>query len=169
MFHTRNCLHRRAYQHKVCNIIETMWVADPSNSFALLHALYSLTVHSKMSSHVKICWTCFSRITEAFLKADPHLQFEGKEGKMFTLSTAIDDMVAYTKLTGVYEGVLLAYICSASGQKTRRGQDFIPSKTICIKENLISFSVKTCNFQTCVSRDSIVKVFIDIDNPRKFC
>lgn len=72
-----------------------------------------------MSSHVKICWTCFSRITEAFLKADPHLQFEGKEGKMFTLSTAIDDMVAYTKLTGVYEGVLLAYICSASGQKTR--------------------------------------------------
>lgn len=24
MFHTRNCLHRRAYQHKVCNIIETM-------------------------------------------------------------------------------------------------------------------------------------------------
>lgn len=24
MFHTRNCLHRRAYQHKVGNIIETM-------------------------------------------------------------------------------------------------------------------------------------------------
>ncbi|XP_035766021.1 deoxynucleoside triphosphate triphosphohydrolase SAMHD1-like [Neolamprologus brichardi] len=66
MFHTRNCLHRRAYQHKVCNIIENM-------------------------------------ITEAFLKADTHLQFEGKDGKMFTLSTAIDDMVAYTKLTGVYE------------------------------------------------------------------
>lgn len=41
---------------------------------------------------------------------------------MFTLSTAIDDMVAYTKLTGVYEEVSLAYICSASGQKTRRGQ-----------------------------------------------
>ncbi|XP_026010046.1 deoxynucleoside triphosphate triphosphohydrolase SAMHD1-like [Astatotilapia calliptera] len=70
MFHTRNCLHRRAYQHKVCNIIETM-------------------------------------ITEAFLKADPHLQFEGKDGKMFTLSTAIDDMVAYTKLTdNVFEQIL---------------------------------------------------------------
>ncbi|XP_063320496.1 deoxynucleoside triphosphate triphosphohydrolase SAMHD1-like [Pelmatolapia mariae] len=70
MFHTRNCLHRRAYQHKVCNIIETM-------------------------------------ITEAFLKADPHLQFEGTEGKMFTLSTAIDDMVAYTKLTdNVFEQIL---------------------------------------------------------------
>ncbi|XP_062248546.1 deoxynucleoside triphosphate triphosphohydrolase SAMHD1-like isoform X2 [Platichthys flesus] len=61
MFHTRNCLHRRAYQHSVCNIIEIM-------------------------------------ITEAFLEADPHIQIEGSEG-MFTLSTAIDDMEAYTKLT----------------------------------------------------------------------
>uniref|UniRef100_A0A3Q4H9Z8 Deoxynucleoside triphosphate triphosphohydrolase SAMHD1 n=1 Tax=Neolamprologus brichardi TaxID=32507 RepID=A0A3Q4H9Z8_NEOBR len=69
MFHTRNCLHRRAYQHKVCNIIENM-------------------------------------ITEAFLKADTHLQFEGKDGKMFTLSTAIDDMVAYTKLTGFLINIL---------------------------------------------------------------
>ncbi|XP_029291592.1 deoxynucleoside triphosphate triphosphohydrolase SAMHD1-like [Cottoperca gobio] len=70
MFHTRNCLHRRAYQHKVGNIIETM-------------------------------------ITEAFLKADKHIQIEGSEGKMFTLSTAIDDMEAYTKLTDqVFEQIL---------------------------------------------------------------
>ncbi|KAM4562221.1 deoxynucleoside triphosphate triphosphohydrolase SAMHD1 [Odontesthes bonariensis] len=70
MFHTRNCLHRRAYQHKVGSIIETM-------------------------------------ITEAFLKADPHIQIEGSGGKMFTLSTAIDDMVAYTKLTDhVFEQIL---------------------------------------------------------------
>ncbi|XP_071398577.1 deoxynucleoside triphosphate triphosphohydrolase SAMHD1 isoform X2 [Centroberyx affinis] len=70
MFHTRNCLHRRAYQHKVCNIIETM-------------------------------------ITEAFLKADPHMQIEGSGGKMFTLSMAIDDMEAYTKLTdNVFEQIL---------------------------------------------------------------
>ncbi|XP_070766298.1 deoxynucleoside triphosphate triphosphohydrolase SAMHD1-like [Enoplosus armatus] len=62
MFHTRNCLHRRAYQHKVSNIIETM-------------------------------------ITEAFLKADKHILIEGSGGKTFTLSTAIDDMEAYTKLT----------------------------------------------------------------------
>ncbi|MBN3304911.1 SAMH1 triphosphohydrolase, partial [Amia calva] len=62
MFHTRNCLHRRAYQHKVGNIIETM-------------------------------------ITEAFVKADPHIQIEGSAGQMFTISTAIDDMEAYTKLT----------------------------------------------------------------------
>ncbi|XP_037628428.1 deoxynucleoside triphosphate triphosphohydrolase SAMHD1-like isoform X1 [Sebastes umbrosus] len=70
MFHTRNCLHRRAYQHKVGSIIETM-------------------------------------ITEAFLKADKHIQIEGSGGKMFTLSTAIHDMEAYTKLTDhVFEQIL---------------------------------------------------------------
>ncbi|XP_038142251.1 deoxynucleoside triphosphate triphosphohydrolase SAMHD1-like [Cyprinodon tularosa] len=70
MFHTRNCLHRRAYQHKVGNVIETM-------------------------------------ITEAFLKADPHIKIAGSQGKIFTLSTAIDDMVAYTKLTdNVFEQIL---------------------------------------------------------------
>lgn len=44
---------------------------------------------------------CLSRITEAFLKADKHIQIEGKGGKMFTLSTAMEDMEAYTKLTGL--------------------------------------------------------------------
>ncbi|XP_040290956.1 deoxynucleoside triphosphate triphosphohydrolase SAMHD1-like [Bufo bufo] len=62
MFHTRNCLHRRAYQHKVGNIIETM-------------------------------------ITDAFLKADPHIKIEGSDGKYYTISGSVDDMVAYTKLT----------------------------------------------------------------------
>uniref|UniRef100_A0A8C1PB62 Deoxynucleoside triphosphate triphosphohydrolase SAMHD1 n=1 Tax=Cyprinus carpio TaxID=7962 RepID=A0A8C1PB62_CYPCA len=65
MFHTRNCLHRRAYQHKVGNIIETM-------------------------------------ITEAFIKADPHIQIQGSSGRIFTISSAIDDMEAYTKLTGLH-------------------------------------------------------------------
>uniref|UniRef100_A0A1A7WX25 Deoxynucleoside triphosphate triphosphohydrolase SAMHD1 n=1 Tax=Iconisemion striatum TaxID=60296 RepID=A0A1A7WX25_9TELE len=70
MFHTRNCLHRRAYQHKVGNIIEVM-------------------------------------VTEAFLKADPHIQIEGSGGKMFTISTAVDDMVAYTKLTdNIFEQIV---------------------------------------------------------------
>ncbi|ETE61363.1 SAM domain and HD domain-containing protein 1, partial [Ophiophagus hannah] len=63
MFHTRNCLHRRAYQHKVGNIIETM-------------------------------------ITNAFLKADPHIKIKGSGGKVFQISTALEDMEAYTKLTG---------------------------------------------------------------------
>uniref|UniRef100_A0A8C5L0U9 Deoxynucleoside triphosphate triphosphohydrolase SAMHD1 n=1 Tax=Jaculus jaculus TaxID=51337 RepID=A0A8C5L0U9_JACJA len=62
MFHTRNCLHRRAYQHKVGNIIDTM-------------------------------------ITDAFLKADPYIEIIGSEGRKFHISTAIDDMEAFTKLT----------------------------------------------------------------------
>uniref|UniRef100_A0A8C4Z094 HD/PDEase domain-containing protein n=1 Tax=Gadus morhua TaxID=8049 RepID=A0A8C4Z094_GADMO len=71
-FQTRNCLHRRAYKHKVSNIVETM-------------------------------------ITEAFVLADQHLQFKGSDGKMFTMSTAIEDMVAYTKLTdNVFEQILVS-------------------------------------------------------------
>uniref|UniRef100_A0A8C3WJC0 Deoxynucleoside triphosphate triphosphohydrolase SAMHD1 n=1 Tax=Catagonus wagneri TaxID=51154 RepID=A0A8C3WJC0_9CETA len=62
MFHTRNCLHRRAYQHKVGNIIDTM-------------------------------------ITDAFLKADPYIEISGSKGKKYRISTAIDDMEAFTKLT----------------------------------------------------------------------
>ncbi|XP_037668332.1 deoxynucleoside triphosphate triphosphohydrolase SAMHD1 isoform X1 [Choloepus didactylus] len=62
MFHTRNCLHRRAYQHKVGNIIDTM-------------------------------------ITDAFLEADSFIEITGAEGKKFHISTAIDDMEAFTKLT----------------------------------------------------------------------
>ncbi|KYO23800.1 deoxynucleoside triphosphate triphosphohydrolase SAMHD1 isoform X1 [Alligator mississippiensis] len=62
MFHTRNCLHRRAYQHKVGNIIETM-------------------------------------ITDAFLKADPHIKIEGSDRKYYKISTAMEDMEAYSKLT----------------------------------------------------------------------
>lgn len=62
MFHTRNCLHRRAYQHKIGNLIDIM-------------------------------------ITEAFLKADPHVEITGTEGKKFRISTAIHDMEAFSKLT----------------------------------------------------------------------
>ncbi|XP_065817342.1 interaptin isoform X2 [Labrus bergylta] len=46
-------------------------------------------------------------IAEAFLKADGHIQIEGSGGRMFTLSTAIEDMEAYTKLTdNVFEEIL---------------------------------------------------------------
>lgn len=62
MFHTRNCLYRRAYQHRVGNIIDAM-------------------------------------ITDAFLKADPYIEIPGTGGKKYRISTAIDDMEAYTKLT----------------------------------------------------------------------
>lgn len=94
MFHTRNCLHRRAYQHKVGNIIETMWV---DNCSKLSFLSWKWTMFWKETLH----WLSLSRIAEAFLKADEHIQIEGIGRKMFTLSTASDDMVAYTKLTGL--------------------------------------------------------------------
>ncbi len=34
------------------------------------------------------------------MKADPHIQIQGSSGRIFTISSAIDDMEAYTKLTG---------------------------------------------------------------------
>ncbi|XP_073679235.1 deoxynucleoside triphosphate triphosphohydrolase SAMHD1 isoform X1 [Garra rufa] len=81
MFHTRNCLHRRAYQHKVGNIIETM-------------------------------------ITEAFVKADPHIRIQGSSGKIFSISSAIEDMEAYTKLTDhIFEQIL--YSCEPELSEAR--------------------------------------------------
>ncbi|XP_059886808.1 deoxynucleoside triphosphate triphosphohydrolase SAMHD1 isoform X2 [Delphinus delphis] len=73
MFHTRNSLHRRAYQHKVGNIIDTM-------------------------------------ITDAFLEADPYIEITGSEGKKYHISTAIDDMEAFTKLT---DNIFLEILYSA--------------------------------------------------------
>ncbi|XP_067856867.1 deoxynucleoside triphosphate triphosphohydrolase SAMHD1 [Heptranchias perlo] len=70
MFHTRNTLHRRAYQHRVVNIIESM-------------------------------------ISEALVMADKHIEISGADGKLCTISTAIDDMVAYTKLTdNIFQQIL---------------------------------------------------------------
>lgn len=40
------------------------------------------------------------RITDAFLKADPYIEIIGAEGKPYQISTAINDMEAFTKLTG---------------------------------------------------------------------
>ncbi|XP_072014052.1 deoxynucleoside triphosphate triphosphohydrolase SAMHD1-like [Amphiura filiformis] len=62
MFHTRNSLHRRAYQHKVTKIIDSM-------------------------------------IVEALVKANDHFKISGTKGKLVKMSEAVDDMVAYTKLT----------------------------------------------------------------------
>ncbi|KAM4562535.1 deoxynucleoside triphosphate triphosphohydrolase SAMHD1-like [Odontesthes bonariensis] len=87
MFQTRNRLHRRAYQHKVHMNIEIM-------------------------------------IKDAFLKANPYIKISGSkreengresEKKMFTLSTAKNDMEAYTKLTDqVFEKILHEEINGAS-------------------------------------------------------
>uniref|UniRef100_A0A4W6BJI5 HD domain-containing protein n=1 Tax=Lates calcarifer TaxID=8187 RepID=A0A4W6BJI5_LATCA len=57
----------------------------------------------QICSRDKVCFMftrLYDMIADAFLKADPYIQIEGRGGRMFTLSEAIDDMEAYTKLTG---------------------------------------------------------------------
>ncbi|XP_042265068.1 deoxynucleoside triphosphate triphosphohydrolase SAMHD1-like [Thunnus maccoyii] len=50
---------------------------------------------------------CLSRITEAFVKANGHIWITNTDGEEFTLSTAIDNMEAYTKLTdSVFDEIL---------------------------------------------------------------
>ncbi|NWZ87703.1 SAMH1 triphosphohydrolase, partial [Poecile atricapillus] len=81
MFHTRNCLHRRAYQHKTGNIIEIMQLG--------VSKLY----------YPKVIILSQTRITEAFQKADKFFEIRGSGGKVYRISTAMEDMEAYTKLT----------------------------------------------------------------------
>ncbi|GLD46196.1 deoxynucleoside triphosphate triphosphohydrolase SAMHD1-like protein, partial [Lates japonicus] len=68
-----------------------------------VHNLYDM-FHARSCLHRKAYQHPVNKIiehmiTDAFLKADPYIQIEGQGGRMFTLSTAIDDMEAYTKLT----------------------------------------------------------------------
>ncbi|NWZ40987.1 SAMH1 triphosphohydrolase, partial [Brachypodius atriceps] len=79
MFHTRNCLHRRAYQHKTGNIIEIMQVFQ--------------------NYYPEVIILSQTRITEAFQKADKFFEIGGSGGKPYRISTAMEDMEAYTKLT----------------------------------------------------------------------
>ncbi|XP_074409573.1 deoxynucleoside triphosphate triphosphohydrolase SAMHD1 isoform X3 [Zonotrichia albicollis] len=92
MFHTRNCLHRRAYQHKTGNIIEIMQVYFPFLPFQFIFQFW------KQSISVGIFRKSI-RITEAFQKADKYFEIRGSEGKVYRISTAMEDMEAYTKLT----------------------------------------------------------------------
>ena len=70
MFHTRSSLHRRAYQHKTCNIIEHMYVhtSSPSslimylrnrNSCPLLENFYIFLGSQRLSK--RLINTCYFR------------------------------------------------------------------------------------------------------------
>uniref|UniRef100_A0A3Q3GN73 HD domain-containing protein n=1 Tax=Labrus bergylta TaxID=56723 RepID=A0A3Q3GN73_9LABR len=63
-------------------------------------------LHKRACQH-RVSQIIQEMIAEAFLKADGHIQIEGSGGRMFTLSTANEDMEAYTKLTdNVFEEIL---------------------------------------------------------------
>ncbi|KAK1898775.1 Deoxynucleoside triphosphate triphosphohydrolase SAMHD1 [Dissostichus eleginoides] len=77
---------------------------EVNNLYDLFHTRYSLHRRAYQHNVVKIIE---HMITEAFLMADEHIQIKGSGGEMFTLSTAITDMEAYTKLTDcVFDQIL---------------------------------------------------------------
>ncbi|XP_074500274.1 deoxynucleoside triphosphate triphosphohydrolase SAMHD1-like isoform X2 [Sebastes fasciatus] len=77
---------------------------EEGNLYDMFHTRYCL--HRRVCQH-RVNIIIQHMIAEAFLKADKHIEIEGSGGEMFTLSTAIDDMVAYTKLTDhVFEQIL---------------------------------------------------------------
>ncbi|KAK3581153.1 hypothetical protein CHS0354_024685 [Potamilus streckersoni] len=109
MFHTRNTLHRRAYQHKTTNIIDIM-------------------------------------ITEAMIKANDYITFEGKNGKQLKMSEAIDDVVAYSKIT---DNILFQILNSSSDAKP-----VLESKEII--QNIFRRKLYKCVAQTQVIAEQLI-------------
>ncbi|XP_065817366.1 deoxynucleoside triphosphate triphosphohydrolase SAMHD1-like [Labrus bergylta] len=73
----------------------------------MYHLFYTRhRLHKRACQH-RVSHIIQEMIAEAFLKADDHTEIEGSGGSMFTLSTANEDMEAYTKLTdNVFEEIL---------------------------------------------------------------
>ncbi|XP_061082936.1 deoxynucleoside triphosphate triphosphohydrolase SAMHD1-like [Conger conger] len=69
---------------------------EMENMYDMFYTRYSL--HRRACRH-KVGNIIATMITEAFVKANKHIQIIGSDGKTFSLSTAINDMEAYTKLT----------------------------------------------------------------------
>uniref|UniRef100_A0A087YE01 HD domain-containing protein n=1 Tax=Poecilia formosa TaxID=48698 RepID=A0A087YE01_POEFO len=100
--------HRLIKFARVCEVDKEMQICyRDKEGFNLYNMFYTrFCLHKRACQH-KVANSIEWMITDAFLKADKHIKIEGKDGKMFTLSTAIDDMVAYTKLTdNVFEQIL---------------------------------------------------------------
>ncbi|KAI5619930.1 deoxynucleoside triphosphate triphosphohydrolase SAMHD1 isoform X1 [Silurus asotus] len=76
-----------------------------------VHDLYEMfhtrhTLHRRAYQH-RVTKIIEEMISEALVKADPHIEIEGSKKKKFKMSEAIDDMEAYTKLTDhVFEQIL---------------------------------------------------------------
>ncbi|KAM6981977.1 deoxynucleoside triphosphate triphosphohydrolase SAMHD1-like [Tautogolabrus adspersus] len=77
---------------------------EMDNMYDLFYTRHRL--HKRACQH-RVSQIIQERIAEAFVKADTHIKIEGSGGRTFTLSTAIEDMEAYTKLTDkVFEEIL---------------------------------------------------------------
>uniref|UniRef100_A0A671W426 HD domain-containing protein n=1 Tax=Sparus aurata TaxID=8175 RepID=A0A671W426_SPAAU len=70
---------------------------EADNIYNMFHTRYYL--HKRAYQH-KVTKIIEAMMTDALVKANKHINFEGSKGK-YTLSEAIDDMEAYTKLTDI--------------------------------------------------------------------
>ncbi|XP_066442033.1 deoxynucleoside triphosphate triphosphohydrolase SAMHD1-like [Eleutherodactylus coqui] len=75
----------------ICTRDKEVW-----NMYDFFYTRYSL--HQRVYQH-KTANAIEIMITDAFLKADPHIKIKGSNGKDYTISGSVVDMVAYTKLT----------------------------------------------------------------------
>ncbi|XP_073325854.1 deoxynucleoside triphosphate triphosphohydrolase SAMHD1-like [Pagrus major] len=91
---------------------------EAGNIYDMFHTRYYL--HRRACQH-KVHTNIEAMITDAFVKADEHIKIKVSGGGVFTLSTAIDDMKAYTKLTDrVFEKILFS-----SSTKLREAQQIL--------------------------------------------
>ncbi|XP_073325855.1 deoxynucleoside triphosphate triphosphohydrolase SAMHD1-like [Pagrus major] len=102
--------HRFFHFARVCEVDGKKQICvrdkEEGNIYDMFHTRYQL--HKSAYQH-KVTKIIEAMITDAFVKADEHIKIESSEGKIFTLSTAIDDMEAYTKLTDrVFEQILFS-------------------------------------------------------------
>ncbi|XP_072557911.1 deoxynucleoside triphosphate triphosphohydrolase SAMHD1-like isoform X4 [Paramormyrops kingsleyae] len=85
---------------RVCDVDGKMHICtrdkEAHNLYDMFHTRHRL--HQKAYQH-RVVHIIQRMISEAFEKADKYIQISGSDGQMFNLSTAIDDMEAYTKLT----------------------------------------------------------------------
>ncbi|XP_050925244.1 deoxynucleoside triphosphate triphosphohydrolase SAMHD1 [Lates calcarifer] len=101
--------HRRFFLFaRVCEVDGVKQICSRDKE---VHNLYDM-FHARSFLHRKAYQHPVNKIIEhmiadAFLKADPYIQIEGSGGNMYNLSTAIDDMETYTKVTDrVFELIL---------------------------------------------------------------
>ncbi|KAL7399569.1 hypothetical protein ABVT39_026735 [Epinephelus coioides] len=90
------------------------------NLYDLFHTRYSL--HRRACQH-RVHSIIENMIAEAFVKADEHIKIEGSGGKMFTLSTAIADMEAFTKLTA--EEVVIEKVLNSSSKELAESREYL--------------------------------------------
>lgn len=81
-----------------CCLLEMQFQLLSAVRGPLLHFLFGSCFQSLLFLRLPLSQT---RITEAFQKADKYFRIEGSGGKLYQISTAMEDMEAYTKLTGM--------------------------------------------------------------------